>query len=288
MKLCFNESTSKGCSDLETNIRLCAQAGFDYIELRFDMIYPYLEQHSISDIKRLFKENNIKPHALNAIYTYADLFGDNDDKVRCHQFLKEFISACTLAKELESNYIVVVPPMLPGVYTAQYDRDEETCRADYLRIASRLADIAADYDVKIGLEPVGAPKCSIKTVSVTDSIIREINKPNVGITLDSYNLYMAYMDSCCYKEIDLLDADRIFVIHINNADATGPSLEARCMCDKGVIDLDYFLGQLKKKGYDGMVSLEVFRPEYWEMKPEELIPLSYKTTKEVLERNNCL
>ena len=36
MKLCFNESTSKGCSDLEKNIRLCAQAGFEYIELRFE------------------------------------------------------------------------------------------------------------------------------------------------------------------------------------------------------------------------------------------------------------
>ena len=287
MKLCFNESTSKGCSDLEKNIRLCAQAGFEYIELRFDMLYPYLEQHTISDIKQLFKENNIKPHALNAIYTYADLFGENDDKERCHQFLKEFISACTLAKELDSNYIVVVPPMLAGVYTTPYDRDEETCRADYLRIAKRLGEIAADYGVKIGLEPVGAPKCSVKTIAMTDSIIKEIDKPNVGITLDSYNLYMAYMDSR-YEDIALLDPEKIFVIHINNADATGPSLEARCMCDQGVIDLSRFLEPLKAKGYDGMVSLEVFRPEYWAMKPEEMIPMAYETTRKVLEENGCL
>ena len=47
-------------------------------------------------------------------------------------------------------------------------------------------------------------------------------------------------------------------------------------------------GQLKAKGYDGMVSLEVFRPEYWAMKPEELIPMAYETTRKVLEENECL
>ena len=44
----------------------------------------------------------------------------------------------------------------------------------------------------------------------------------------------------------------------------------------------------KEKGYDGMVSIEVFRPEYWKMKPEDLIPLAYETTRKVLKENECL
>ena len=80
MKLCFNEATARDCSDLETDIRLCAEAGFEYIELRFDMIQEYLRKHTVGDIRRLLKENDLKPHALNAIYTYADLFTEHDSK----------------------------------------------------------------------------------------------------------------------------------------------------------------------------------------------------------------
>ena len=287
MKLCFNEATARDCSDLEKDIVLCSKAGFEYIELRFDMIYDYLQRHDVDDIKSLLKENNIKPHALNAIYTYADLFGQNDDKERNLRFMREFLAACSLAKELKANYIILVPPMNPAGFCVPYDRDKAVSRADYLRIASRLADIADDYGVKLCLEPVGAPKSSIKTVGETNSIIRELGKENVGIVVDAYNLYMAYMDSR-YEEIKLLNPDRIFAVHINNADDTGPSLEARCLCDSGVIDLNAFLSELKEKGYDGMVSIEVFRPEYWKMKPEDLIPLAYETTKKVLKESGCL
>ena len=38
----------------------------------------------------------------------------------------------------------------------------------------------------------------------------------------------------------------------------------------------------------GMVSVEVFCPEYWKMTPQELIPLAYRTTRAELERHGCL
>ena len=191
MKLCFNEATARDCSDLEKDIVLCAKAGFEYIELRFDMIYNYLQSHDVDDIKKLLKENRIKPHALNAVYTYADLFGENDDLEKNLSFMREFLAACSLAKELEANYIILVPPMNPAGFRVPYDRDPNTARTDFLRIASRLADIADDYGVKLCLEPVGAPKSSIKTVGETVSIIRELKKENLGIVVDAYNLYMA-------------------------------------------------------------------------------------------------
>lgn len=81
-------------------------------------------------------------------------------------------------------------------------------------------------------------------------VIKAVNEEQVGIVLDAYNLYMAYMDSR-YEEIKLLDDDKIFAVHINNADPTGPSLEARRFCDGGIIDLKKFLNEIKGKNYTG-------------------------------------
>ena len=287
MKLCFNEATARDCSDLETDIRLCAEAGFEYIELRFDMIQEYLRKYTVGDIRRLLKENDLKPHALNAIYTYADLFTEHDSKEKNSEFINRFLAACTLARDLEAYYIILVPPMGDQGFRVPYEKGETPAKEDFKRIAAHLADLAADYDVRLCLEPVGAPKSSIKTVKAAFEIMEEIRRPNVGIVLDAYNLYMAHMDNY-FDEISLLRPEQIYAVHMNNADITGPSLEARKFCDGGVIDLKEFLGRIREKGYDGMASVETFRPEYWKMSPEEVIQTAYRTTRAVLEENGCL
>lgn len=287
MKLGFNEATSKGCSDLETDIILCAAAGFDFIELRLDMMQEYLKEHSPEDIVALLKENKIKPHALNAIYTYSELFGENDEPERCRSFLELYTSACRWASEIGSHYLIVVPPMGQNGFLAPYGKSRGEAEADFVRIVRELAQIADAYRVNLCLEPVGAPKSSIRTVSSAGWVIREAGKKNIGIVLDAYNLYMAYMDSR-FDEIALLDQDRIFAVHINNADLGDPGLEKRRFCDSGVIDLGKFLGELKKKEYSGMVSVETFRPEYWQQSAEETIRQAYRTTREALERYECL
>ncbi len=287
MKLGFNEATSKGCSDLETDIVLCASFGFDYIELRLDMMQEYLKEHELEDIVALLKNNNIKPHALNAIYTYGELFGECDDLKRREQFLEQFTSACDWARQIGSHYIIVVPPMGQKGFSVAYGKNREEAEVDFIRIVRELSRIAEEYCINLCLEPVGAPKSSIKTVASAAHVISEVGKRNVGIVLDAYNLYMAYMDSR-FDEIALLDPDKIFAVHINNADPGEPGLEMRRFCDRGVIDLGIFLGEIKKKGYSGMVSIETFRPEYWQQSAEETIGQAYRTTKEALERYGCL
>ncbi|WP_125141261.1 sugar phosphate isomerase/epimerase family protein [Clostridium transplantifaecale] len=286
MKIGFNEATAKGCSDLEKDVRLCAQAGFDYIEMRLDMIREYLKNHNLDELAGLLKECGIRPHALNAVYTYRELFSGNGDCEKEKKFLDEFITVCRWAQQTGACHLIVVPPMNPAGFLVPYDGTREQAEEDCIRIMRRLSEIAGVYDVKLCLEPVGAPKSSIRTISEADIIIKAVNRANIGIVLDAYNLYMAYMDSR-YEEIGQLDIDKIFAVHINNADPVEPSLEARRFCDSGIIDLTAFLDELKAKGYEGMVSIETFRPEYWEKQPEEIIFRAYETTRKTLEDNGC-
>lgn len=287
MKIGFNEATAKGCSDVETDVLLCEKAGFDYIEFRLDMLKDYLKHHRIEDLASLLSNLRIKPHALNAIYTYAGLFGKKDDSVKQTEFLVEYRFALDMAKQLGSRYLIVVPPMRDGNFTDAYVGTWEQRFDDCNRIYKRLGELALEYGVNLCLEPVGAPKCSIRTVKEADAVIRFVNMKNVGIVLDAYNLYMAHMDNY-FEEIALLEPEKVFAVHLNNADDTGPSKEARQFCDAGVIDLSAFLKELKAKKYNGMASIETFRPEYWRMRPEQVIEMAYKTTAEILARNDCM
>ena len=46
MKISYNEATAKGCSSLALDLELCEKAGFDYIEIRLDMLGDYLKEHT--------------------------------------------------------------------------------------------------------------------------------------------------------------------------------------------------------------------------------------------------
>jgi len=50
-----------------------------------------------------------------------------------------------------------------------------------------------------------------------------------------------------------------------------------------VIPLDDILSRLKKIGFDGLCSIELFRPKYWERDPVELATAARAATIEVLE-----
>lgn len=46
MKTSYNEACGRDCSTLEQDLALCEQAGFDYIEIRLDMLRRYLQGHT--------------------------------------------------------------------------------------------------------------------------------------------------------------------------------------------------------------------------------------------------
>ena len=46
LKLGYNEATCKENSSVEKDLELCEKYGYDYIELRLDMLKEYLKTHT--------------------------------------------------------------------------------------------------------------------------------------------------------------------------------------------------------------------------------------------------
>jgi len=283
MKIGYNEATAMNCSSLEQDLILCEENGFDYIEIRLDMLHDYLTHHTVDDLVRFFKTHRIKPHALNALYTSPDYF-DGANSQQEQALTHEFIWGCQIAQQIGCEYFIIVPPLQRdpngGPFIGSWGNN---CR-NAVRILTHLADIAKPYDIKLCFELVGFDRSSVRTVEQAWEVVTKVNKDNVGLVLDSYNLYL-YQRLNDFSVIKHVDVNKIFAVHINNGDDAPDhqlSQALRRFCDHGVVNLNSFLTNLKEMGYQGMVSIETFRPEYWQKTPQWVIAQAYKTTKQIM------
>ena len=66
MRLGFNGATTM-TSDLETDIRIAGQAGFDALEITASKLQSFLNNHSIDDAHKLIEEAGLMPSTINSI-----------------------------------------------------------------------------------------------------------------------------------------------------------------------------------------------------------------------------
>ena len=82
LKLGYNEATCKENSTVENDLLLCEKYGYDYIELRLDMLQDYLKTHTTDDLKAFFAKSHIKPFAFNSIEKHQLLHAGGVGKAR--------------------------------------------------------------------------------------------------------------------------------------------------------------------------------------------------------------
>lgn len=290
MKIGYNEATAKDCSTLQLDLRLCEEAGFDFIEIRMDMLAEYLVDHTLDDLAAFFAASRLKPHALNAFYLYPEFLGEKDDPAKRHALLTELALGFEAAGKIGAGHAIVVAPLQRDPAGGPYPGTWEETFPQCVRILTRLSSMAALHGVRLCFELVGFERSGVRTVEQADAIIRAVDRDNVGLVLDSYNIYL-HGQTNDFSVIRQVDPAKIFAVHINNADdvpASEMGQDKRRFCDAGCLDLDNFLSTLRDVGYEGMVSIETFRPEYWSMRPEWVVEEAYRTTREALLKQDAL
>ncbi len=290
MQISYNEACARDCSSLETDLELCERVGFDYIEIRFDMLGAYLKKHTVEELAAFFKASRLRPHAFNALYLYPEFLGPRDDPERQKALLSEFELACRVGREIGSHHLIVVPPLQRDPDEGPYVGDPADTVKSCVRILKELGRRAGPWEMKLCFELVGFERSSVRSISMADQIVRAVDLPNVGFVFDSYNIYL---NGGCndFSGIQSVQAEKIWAVHLMSGDDVPPGQrgqDKRCFCGSGVVDTDAFLKALKGTGYDGMVSVETFRPEYWQRSPEWVISTAYQTTRTALEKNGCL
>ena len=270
MKLALNGATTMH-ADLVTDIKAASAAGFDLLEIWAAKLRVFLQNKSVEDLKRLLQENNLEPYSINSIehITFRNDVDYQKIKTECEELSK-------IAGEIGCPYIVVVPGKLPENAT----KDEII--KESVQVLNELGDIAAKYNVSLAFEFLGQIDCSVQTLDLCNEIVEKVNRTNIGNVLDTFHFYAG---NSSFEAIDSMKPEKLFIFHINDAE----NLPKEQLTDAhrlypglGILPIKEIKTHFDKIGYDRMVSIEIFRPEYWGHDPFEVAKLAKSYTEKVL------
>ncbi len=272
MKLALNGATTMK-ADLVTDLRAAHAAGFDFLEIWAAKLRAFLKTNSAADLRKLFDESGLEPLSINSIehITFRSPADYAGIKAQCDEL-------SSLAAVLRCPYIVVVPGRLPAQAPSLEEIIDES-----VRVLTDLSAIAAHHGVALAFEFLGQKDCSVQTLELADEIVKRVGHPEVGLVIDSFHFYAG---GSTIDMIESLAPESLFIFHINDAeDLPRDQLQDshRLLPGLGILPLVEMLESFKRIGYDRVASVEIFRPEYWELDPFELARDAKAATERVLE-----
>ncbi len=254
----LNGATTGEGADLETDIRVAAGAGYQFLELRDTKIEHYLAAGgSMATLRSRLRAANVLPLSVNALEGATPLV-PRDLEPR----LARMRTLCEWARALRAPYVVAVPSFLPPEGTP-----DSHVRMRATVALRALASVAGPYGVEVGFEFLGFPRCAVNTLRAARGIVEETGDPRVGLVIDAFHFYAG---GSRIEDLDGLDGAQVFVVHLDDAESGEPSSltdAQRLMPGDGVIPLTPLVTRLQAIGYRGAYSLELFRPEYWAQDP---------------------
>jgi 2-keto-myo-inositol isomerase len=251
---CINGATTMPYP-LEEDLRSAAEAGFQAVELWHRKLPAYFERHSAVDLRRDVSDRGLAVAAICPLFVD---FGPAAPAAR-----EAIDRAADLAADLACPTLLVCvrrPPDGVGLDDARAEAAEELAAA---------ADLAASRGVALAIEPLGrhplvpGPRESL-------DLIEPAGRANLGLMLDTFHYYKSAVRP---EEIAAIPIDRLLIVHVNDSDDR--PLEELRDADRlyptlGVIPAEAMLAPLVAKGYDGALSVEVFREEYWQRPVDEI------------------
>ena len=270
MKIALNGATTMR-ADLETDIKAASAAGFDLLEIWSAKLYRYLEHHTPADLKQLLAASGVEPYSINSIEHITFRTPDAYEKIKA-----ECETLSRIAGEIGCPYIVVVPGKLAEGSTHDEIVDES------VRVLNELADIAGQHGVSLAFEFLGQTDCSVQTLDLCNEIVEKVDRPSVGNVLDTFHFYAG---GSTFEAIDAMRPEKLFIFHINDAENLPKDQLTdahRLYPGTGILPIREIKQHFDKIGYDRMVSIEIFRPEYWDQDPFEVAARAKAATEEVL------
>lgn len=270
MKIALNGATTMH-ADLATDIKAASVAGYDLIEIWSAKLYEYLKNAGPSDLKALLLENGIEPYSINSIehITFRNDADYEAIKSECEELSR-------IASEIGCPYIVVVPGKLPE------NAPKEAIVEESVRVLKELGEIAGKYGISLAFEFLGQADCSVQTLDLCNEIVELTGRENIGNVIDSFHFYAG---NSKFDAIDSMRPEKLFIFHINDAEDL-PKYQLtdaqRLYPGLGILPLREMKERFDAIGYDRMVSIEIFRPEYWEQDPFEVASKAKLATEEVL------
>ncbi|MCA9082541.1 MAG: sugar phosphate isomerase/epimerase [Planctomycetaceae bacterium] len=262
----LNSSTIK-TTPLLQKIETAGKAGYAGIELWHDDLDAHVQDGGqLADVRKALNDNGLKVPTTIHMKDWFQPAGEP------HTQAME-----TARRKLEQAAEVGAPFTVAGPPHGQADR--ELGKKHY----HELLELGASFGVRPAFEYLGFVQ-DIRTIDAAIDIIVGSAHPAACLVLDPFHCYVG---GGGVESIAKLSAEQVAVSHFNDAPAEpAPSTQRdpdRVMPGDGAIDLRRYCDLLRQIGYQGFLSLELFRPDLWEQDPLEVARIGLEKMKAVAE-----
>ncbi|NNF00185.1 MAG: sugar phosphate isomerase/epimerase [Pyrinomonadaceae bacterium] len=270
MKIALNGATTMH-ADLETDIKAASEAGYELIEIWAAKLREFLKTKTVEDLKTLLEVHSLQPYSINSIEHITFRTAEDYESIKA-----ECLELSEIAGEIGSPYVVVVPGKMPD------GGSKDQIIQESVKVLDELGGIAENYNVSLAFEFLGQTDCSVQTLDLCNEIVERVNRENIGNVIDTFHFYAG---NSSFEAIEKMNPEKLFIFHINDAEDL-PRADLtdahRLYPGEGILPLKEIKAKFDQIGYDRMVSIEIFRPEYWNQDPFEVARKARRATIEVL------
>jgi len=146
------------------------------------------------------------------------------------------------------------------------------CIGDEGRIISdlrQLGDIAASYGCRVAFEPIAWGRW-VRDYRHAWEIVKKVDHAAIGMVLDCFHIFTLDLP---LDGIASIDRNKIFIVEVadfarGHFDLLELSRAYRLFPGEGYSPVGDFVREVRKTGYDGILSVEVFNTYYRTMQPD--------------------
>lgn len=268
MRLALNGATIMR-SPLWDDVEVAAEAGFTALEVWAGKLDACLRVHALEELTHRMRALGVQPWCINSIedITYRDAAGRREVLARLEDL-------AAVARAIGAPSVVVVPGRRPD----GFNRHESV--GDAVDVLRAMSDVAGD--VGLAFEFLGKPGCAVPVLDMAIEIVMAVDRMNVGMVIDTFHFHAG---GSRLDDLGAVPAEKVFVLHLNGCeDLPREQLTDahRLYPGEGAVPIESILGMLRARGFDGMASVEIFRPAYWEQDPRQVARTAHETASATL------
>ena len=273
MLLSIHQNTSRGAG-FQGSLEGWARAGIRYVELNDGLLQTFLESNSLAAAGRVLTDNGLTP--VCGVSGGADMWIPGPERAAS---LDRFRLRCEQYKTLGLN----------RVYTPSGTRRAVTADdfAETPRCIREVGDIAQEFELTAMIEFIRT-STHLSTLTSALATIREAAHPHVNPMLDFFHFWSGLSK---FQDLDLLRDGELQHCHFQDLLDTPRELidnNSRIIPGDGITPIVPILRKLAEKGYDGALSVELFRAELVNGDPFEVASEIRDKCEAVMEKAGVL
>ena len=253
--VCIHQVSSNGF-DYRTALEGYSKAGVHAVEVVLPKAREFADKDSPAAARRLLDDLGMKA-ASSSNHTGA--VEPNPNRAKNLDDLK---AKCELAQTLGADRMVLVPTMTTKPTDDDYKRGIDNLR--------EAGEVSGKYGVSLLFEFSRFYQFA-NTMTTALQMVRAANHPHVKLMFDTYHFWIGPSK---FEDLELLRDGELAHMHFEDTPRE-PVRELldqrhRVLPGQGIAPLKRILEAVKRKGYAGALSVELFDPAFQSMEPYQL------------------